>query len=221
MSLPKGRAEGLYGTELETIWKQVRKSGRLEPDKKGARVAYRPFREAEVGELELEIAPAFVDLKNDARARRKAGPPVTHNGSWLSRALHGKPVASWLGGGWNSESGHGQEKGSDMKILVKVEKEGQEKGELPQKGAAKALNQSVRLIRTCRCSRAIFGLSSKRSTDGHRSHWKRRGELAGMRAEAAALPPLETNQAVRHAVTKRARGRGRTGNSKLGERACD
>ncbi len=64
LSLPKARAEALYGDELKAIWKRVESRGGFEPDKKGAPKAFRPFPEANTPESELVIGPALASAAN-------------------------------------------------------------------------------------------------------------------------------------------------------------
>jgi hypothetical protein len=98
LSLPKERAEAFYGDELKSIWKRVRASGGLEPNKKGALVAFRPFPEAE--DSELAIGDALARYRGSVLERSKnwlAGTlRDTRAADWVSKRLAGTRVAKWV-----------------------------------------------------------------------------------------------------------------------------
>jgi Methyltransferase domain len=83
LSLPKARAEALYGDELKAIWERVESRGGFETSKRGTPKAFRPFPEANLSESDLVIAPAFVGSGKAAR-------------SWLGASLRTR-LGSWLG----------------------------------------------------------------------------------------------------------------------------
>ena len=84
LALPKERAEVLYGDELKSIWRRVRGSGGLQPNKKGSLVGFRPFPELELDELELVIGEAFERYRSGFRERGK---------NWLAGTLKGTMAA--------------------------------------------------------------------------------------------------------------------------------
>lgn len=98
LSLPKERAETLYGDELKQIWKRVRASGGLKPGKKGGLIAYRAFPEA--GESELVISGALEHANNSLRERSKSWLADTlkdtKTADWISRRLGGTRVGKWV-----------------------------------------------------------------------------------------------------------------------------
>lgn len=97
LSLPKERAEALFGDELESIWKRVRANGGLKPNKKGGLVALRSFPEA--GDAELAISEALrcyggsSSLSVWERSKNwLAGMPA----DWVSKKFVGTRVARWV-----------------------------------------------------------------------------------------------------------------------------
>ena len=94
LSLPKARAEALYGDELKAIWERVESRGGFEPDKKGAPKAFRPFPEANLPESELVIGPALASARTKGSLQRGSIEVISKN--WLAASLRGTRVGNWL-----------------------------------------------------------------------------------------------------------------------------
>ena len=98
LSLPRERAEALFGDELKSIWKRVKASGGLEPNKKGSLTGFRPFPEA--GDAELVINEAFDRYHSGFRERSKnwlaATLTDTKAANWISTKLAGTRPARWV-----------------------------------------------------------------------------------------------------------------------------
>ena len=98
LSLPKERAEVLYGDELKSIWKRVKASGGLKPTKSGMPAAFRPFPEA--GDSELVISEAIGRQHNSLRVRSKNWVADrlrgTRGATLISTRLEGTRVARWI-----------------------------------------------------------------------------------------------------------------------------
>lgn len=98
LSLPRERAEALYGDELKSIWKRVKASGGLKSNEKGSLTGFRPFPEA--GDSELVIEEAFDRHRSGFQERSKDWGAAmlrdTRAAKWISTKLAGTHVARWV-----------------------------------------------------------------------------------------------------------------------------
>jgi hypothetical protein len=102
LSLPKARAEALFGDELESIWKRVRANGGLKPNKKGRLVALRSFPEA--GDAELAISEALrryggsssISVRERSKNWLAGMLKDTKAADWVSKKFVGTRVGRWV-----------------------------------------------------------------------------------------------------------------------------
>jgi hypothetical protein len=87
LCLPKERCQALFGSELEDVWRRVRRSGGLKRRGNAKASAYRRFREGTTSDEQMEIWPALRRKRNGVRAQVQG---------WVANRLRGTRTADWL-----------------------------------------------------------------------------------------------------------------------------